>query len=405
MYSPEDHFSLEVLIAVILLVFYVIAAPIFEKVHFHYMHESGMVMILGLAITVLFRFLIPSLDFSKSLIFNDKIFFTFVLPLIIFGAGYNLKKRQFFKYFTYIFLLGVVGTLIAFLWVAPITFLFNKLQIFYLSSSDYDYDTLVKFGGIPTDKITGKRINYTIINETNETFVDVNETKYTNKTLENVTLNNNNSYSNYLRKDDVAVNGYNIENVLLNFEKGNKSIIEETNKSFDGDYNDHNETKDKEGNDTVPNTKHMTLSEYPILLDFSAMDALSFAAVISATDAVAALTFIHEDTEPKLFSILFGEGVVNDAVCIVIYKILSDFQHSGASFDFNSIMEMIKTFCSLFFWSFFVGLFMGVVGSLILKGLKKYNIGRAAECSLICLFAYLIISLQQLQRFKLITLW
>ena len=52
------------------------------------------------------------------------------------------------------------------------------------------------------------------------------------------------------------------------------------------------------------------------------MDALSFAAVISATDAVAALTFIHEDTEPKLFSILFGEGVVNDAVCIVIYNFL-----------------------------------------------------------------------------------
>ena len=40
-------------------------------------------------------------------------------------------------------------------------------------------------------------------------------------------------------------------------------------------------------------------------------------AVISTTDAVA-LTFIHEDTEPKLFSILFGEGVINNAVYIVI---------------------------------------------------------------------------------------
>ena len=32
---------------------------------------------------------------------------------------------------------------------------------------------------------------------------------------------------------------------------------------------------------------------------------------------------------------------------------------------------------------------MGIVGSLILKSLKKYSIGRQAECALICLFAYL----------------
>jgi NhaP-type Na+/H+ or K+/H+ antiporter len=34
------------------------------------------------------------------------------------------------------------------------------------------------------------------------------------------------------------------------------------------------------------------------------------------------MTFIKEDQMPKLFSILFGEGVLNDAVCIVLYNIL-----------------------------------------------------------------------------------
>ena len=70
------------------------------------------------------------------------------------------------------------------------------------------------------------------------------------------------------------------------------------------------------------------------------MDALSFAAVISATDDVAALTFIHEDTESKLFAILFGEGVVNDALCVVIYKILTDFQSAGGEFNFSSVISM-----------------------------------------------------------------
>ena len=50
---------------------------------------------------------------------------------------------------------------------------------------------------------------------------------------------------------------------------------------------------------------------------------------------------------------------------------------------------MFGTFCSLFGWSFVIGLGMGIIGSLILKSLKKYSIGRQAECALICLFAYL----------------
>jgi hypothetical protein len=164
----EGHLSLTVLLAVILLVLYVIAAPIFEKIHFHYMHESGVVMLLGIAITLTFKFFIPSLDFTTSLAFSDKIFFTFVLPLIIFGAGYNLKKRQFFKYFTYIFLLGVVGTLIAFTWVAPLTYFFNQFNFFYLSYSKYDYPTLIKMGGVPIDPTTKRRLNISQLNLTIE---------------------------------------------------------------------------------------------------------------------------------------------------------------------------------------------------------------------------------------------
>ena len=353
----SEHLSLQVLLAVLLLVLYVIAAPVFEKIHFHYMHESGVVMLLGIGITLTFKFFIPSLDFTKSLAFNDKIFFTFVLPLIIFGAGYNLKKRQFFKYFTYIFLLGVVGTLIAFTWVAPLTYFFNQFNFFYLSYSKYDYSSLIKMGGIPIDPITKKRLN---ISELNLTFDQENKNINTNisSTIMNVVMNNT-----FIEKNNLQ----DINNI----------------------EGEEEEEKKEESTEEMINNDFVDLKKHPILLDFSLMDALSFAAVISATDAVAALTFIHEDTEPKLFSILFGEGVVNDAVCIVIYKILTDFQRGGGQFTFSSVVSMFGTFCSLFGWSFVIGLGMGIIGSLILKSLKKYSIGRQAECALICLFAYL----------------
>ena len=354
----EEHLSLQVLLADILLVLYVIAAPIFEKINFHYMHESGVIMLLGIGITLTFKFFIPSLDFTKSLAFSDKIFFTFVLPLIIFGAGYNLKKRQFFKYFTYIFLLGVVGTLIAFTWVAPLTYFFNQFNFFYLSSSKYDYASLIRMGGIPVDPVTKERLNISELNLTYD--------KNINSTSTVMNIMNNSYYS----------------KIILSEEELNKPEDNKTEENEEEQKEKEEENKENE-NDYVDLTKH------PILLDFSLMDALSFAAVISATDAVAALTFIHEDTEPKLFSILFGEGVVNDAVCIVIYKILTDFQKGGGQFSFSSVVSMFGTFVSLFGWSFVIGLGMGIIGSLILKSLKKYSIGRPAECALICLFAYL----------------
>jgi NhaP-type Na+/H+ or K+/H+ antiporter len=330
------------------------------------MHESGVVMLLGIAITLTFKFFIPSLDFTTSLAFSDKIFFTFVLPLIIFGAGYNLKKRQFFKYFTYIFLLGVVGTLIAFTWVAPLTYFFNQFNFFYLSYSKYDYQSLIKMGGVPIDPVTKQRINISQLNFTSEIF-DINET---NKN--EINLNNN-----FLRYKSLQEEGENDDDITKD---NNENEIPETINENPENSGDENE---------APNNNTVDLKKHPILLDFTMMDALSFAAVISATDAVAALTFIHEDTEPKLFSILFGEGVVNDAVCIVIYKILTDFQRGGGQFSFSAVVGMFETFLSLFLWSFVIGLGMGIVGSLILKSLKKYNIGRQAECALICLFAYL----------------
>jgi NhaP-type Na+/H+ or K+/H+ antiporter len=61
------------------------------------------------------------------------------------------------------------------------------------------------------------------------------------------------------------------------------------------------------------------------IIRFSIKEILLFSSVISATDTVAALTFVKEETEPKLFAILFGEGVINDAVCIVLYNIIKNF--------------------------------------------------------------------------------
>lgn len=44
-----------------------------------------------------------------------------------------------------------------------------------------------------------------------------------------------------------------------------------------------------------------------------------FSATICATDSVAALAMIKPEKYPKLFSVLFGEGMINDSVAIILF--------------------------------------------------------------------------------------
>jgi NhaP-type Na+/H+ or K+/H+ antiporter len=44
--------------------------------------------------------------------FDPTFFFNVLLPPIVFSAGFNMRKRNFFRYFGVIFLMGVVGTVI-----------------------------------------------------------------------------------------------------------------------------------------------------------------------------------------------------------------------------------------------------------------------------------------------------
>lgn len=84
----QGKLNFEVLISLILIILYTVVSPIFNKFNFHYIHESGVVIILGAVITLILKSLNFSSNFSNSLAFDDKIFLIFILPPIIFGEGY-----------------------------------------------------------------------------------------------------------------------------------------------------------------------------------------------------------------------------------------------------------------------------------------------------------------------------
>ena len=61
-------------------------------------------------------------------------------------------------------------------------------------------------------------------------------------------------------------------------------------------------------------------SSFIVYNKFLVSEILLLACVLSATDTVAALSLVKEQHFPKLNSILFGEGIVNDAVSILIFR-------------------------------------------------------------------------------------
>ena len=311
-----EDLNLVTLLAIIILMIYTVAAPIFEKIHFHYMHESGLCMIIGVIVSLIAIFFDPHTNFTKSINFSGDVFFTFVLPPIIFSAGYNLRKASFFKYFIYILSFGVFGTIMSFLWVAPVTLFFNYLNLFYFPM----------------------KINDEIENEINP--------------QNNLTNINNMIINNFIS---------NITNISENISSTNT---------------------------TPPYSQTSDLQDY---VHFTVPEILLFASVISATDTIAALTFIHEDSEPKLFAILFGEGVVNDAVCIVLYRILREFTLSGNEFTSGTPVMMFGKFLSLAFFSFVVGLVMGCICAYMLKYFltKNIKLNRTQEISIILFFAFI----------------
>lgn len=56
-------------------------------------------------------------------------------------------------------------------------------------------------------------------------------------------------------------------------------------------------------------------------MDLSLIECLAFGSTLSATDPVTILAIFNQyKVDPKLYTIIFGESLLNDAVSIVMYE-------------------------------------------------------------------------------------
>ncbi|KAG6775163.1 hypothetical protein POTOM_018594 [Populus tomentosa] len=223
-----------------------------------WMNESITALIIGLCTGVVIL-LISGGKSSHLLVFSEDLFFIYLLPPIIFNAGFQVKKKQFFRNFMTIMLFGAVGTLIScFIISLGAMQFFKKLDIGPLDIGDY----------------------------------------------------------------------------------------------------------------------------------------LAIGAIFAATDSVCALQVLNQDETPLLYSLVFGEGVVNDATSVVLFNAIQ-------SFDLTNInaaiaWDFVRNFFYLFLASTLLGVLTGLISAYIIRRLYFGRHSTDREVALMMLMAYLSYMLAEL---------
>ncbi|KAL2325445.1 hypothetical protein Fmac_024503 [Flemingia macrophylla] len=142
-------------------------------------------------------------------------------------------------------------------------------------------------------------------------------------------------------------------------------------------------------------------------------DYLAIGAIFAATDSVCTLQVLNQDDTPLLYSLVFGEGVVNDATSVVLFNAIQNF-------DLNHIDPSIAVhFLGNFLYLFITSTMLGVLVNVFLPPIiscmdhpdsddicllsayiiKKLYIGRHStdrEVALMMLMAYLSYMLAEL---------
>ncbi|KAJ8766242.1 hypothetical protein K2173_022301 [Erythroxylum novogranatense] len=123
-------------------------------------------------------------------------------------------------------------------------------------------------------------------------------------------------------------------------------------------------------------------------------DYLAIGAIFSATDSVCTLQVLNQDETPLLYSLVFGEGVVNDATSVVLFHAIQriDLSHINSRIG----LQFAGNFLYLFISSTILGVLAGLLSAYMIKRLYFGRHSTDREVALMILMAYLSYMLAEL---------
>lgn len=115
--------------------------------------------------------------------------------------------------------------------------------------------------------------------------------------------------------------------------------------------------------------------------------ATLFGAIISATDPVTVLAvFGRLKADKNLNALVFGESVMNDAVAIVLYQVISSFENNPITFV--GVMWGLWKFVFIFVGSLLIGVAVACVAAILFRSQYFRNEHAPVEAGLVIILAY-----------------
>ena len=130
-------------------------------------------------------------------------------------------------------------------------------------------------------------------------------------------------------------------------------------------------------------------------LHISFVEAFSVGATLSATDPVTILAIFNAyKVDPKLYTVIFGESILNDAIAIVLFQTAQKYIPNGeaakpgeGTLTIVSLFEAIGIFLLVFVGSLIIGVAIGILTTLGLKFTYVRRFPKIESC-LVILIAY-----------------
>lgn len=119
-------------------------------------------------------------------------------------------------------------------------------------------------------------------------------------------------------------------------------------------------------------------------------------ALLCSSDAIAAVSIVKYEEQPKLFSIIFGEAIVNDAISIILFQAVSHIAESTAKPQWYLEFEILGQFLLLCLISLSVGIGFGMLVSLLLKWCRFLTVSSIKETLIIFSMGYMTYSVGEL---------
>ena len=129
-------------------------------------------------------------------------------------------------------------------------------------------------------------------------------------------------------------------------------------------------------------------------IELPIMKMLLFTALLCSSDVVAAVSIVSYEAQPKLFSCVFGEGVFNDIVSIILFNTVESLQHM--EFMWYTPFVILIQFILLGIVSIAMGLIFGVILSIFFKYARFITISPIIETFMVfsfCMTAYFVTGL------------